>query len=345
MLLFSAILDINKTMTRESFVKLVIEWNKNSTYERNVIPGLKWTGTYSFRTGTEDLWLSVQEYKKQIIAVRYEKKEDDGSIWDTDYVMNFEDMKMSVRLDRSYTADALSFDPKFSTPHFITLLEQKGYLKADEDLPVTREPIFINEENVSLLCDVINGNNNYRLPVVFISRTFDNKEPVDVRRLAARLKGAAHVLVQEDTSVGYMIRDLCHSNNEYNGAIGIYFPNAAYGHKRYLSHSGTGYDAFLMEKVLRTVIQYCNGQMTEPLYTWQGVNNALLMERMTIQRKERLEAEAARKKAEEEMNQLLNSLEEEEDRIRKNAAEEARIEANKILDGFDNDLQYLQKQV
>ena len=192
---------------------------------------------------------------------------------------------------------------------------------------------------------MINGNTHYRLPVVFISRTFEGEEPVDVRRMAARLKGAAHVLVQENTDVGYTIRDLCNSNNEYNGAIGIYFPNAAYGHKRYLYHSGTGYDAFLMEKVLRTVIQYCNGQMTEPLYTWQGVNNALLMERMTVQRKERLAAEAARKKAEEEMNQLLNSLEEEEDRISKNAAEEARIEANKILDGFDNDLQYLQKQV
>ena len=345
MLLFSAILDINPTMTRESFVKLVIAWNQSSTYERNIIPDLKWNGTYSFRTGTDDLWLSVQEYRKQIIAVRYEKKEDDGSIWDTDYVMNFEDMKMSVRLDRSYTADALSFDPKFSTPHFITLLEQKGYLKADGELPVTREPVFINEENVSLLSDVINGNTHYRLPAVFISRTFEGEEPVDVRRLAARLKGAAHVLVQENTDVGYTIRDLCNSNNEYNGAIGIYFPNAAYGHKRYLYHSGTGFDAFLMEKVLRTVIQYCNGQMTEPLYTWQGVNNALLMERMTVQRKERLAAEAARKKAEEEMNQLLNSLEEEEDRIRKHAAEEARIEANKILDGFDNDLQYLQKQV
>ena len=77
MLLFSAILDINPIMTRESFVKLVIEWNQNSTYERNIIPDLKWTGTYSFRTGTDDLWLSVQEYKKQIIAARYEKKEDD----------------------------------------------------------------------------------------------------------------------------------------------------------------------------------------------------------------------------------------------------------------------------
>jgi len=280
MLLFSTILDINKTMTRESFVKLVIEWNQTSTYERNIIPNLKWDGNYNTRWGDAYTWLSVKEYQKRIIAVRYEKKGADGSIWDTDYVMNFEDMKMSVRLDRSYAADALSFNSRFSTPHFITLLERKGYLKSDGDLPVTREPVFINEENVSLLCDVINGTNNYRIPVVFISRTFDDEEPVDVRKLAARLKGVAHVLVQENTPVGYTIREQCNSNNEYNGAIGIYFPNMAYGHKRFLYHSGTGYDEFLMEKVLRTVIQYCSSQMTEPLYTWLGVNNALLLERI-----------------------------------------------------------------
>jgi len=54
-----------------------------------------------------------------------------------------------------------------------------------------------------------------------------------------------------------------------------------------------------------------------------------------------MEAEAARKKAEEQMNQLLDSLEEEEGRLKQSAADEA----NKILDGFDNDLQHLQKQV
>lgn len=43
--------------------------------------------------------------------------------------MNFEDRKMSIRLDRSFLEEALTIDPKFSTPHFITLLIERGYVK------------------------------------------------------------------------------------------------------------------------------------------------------------------------------------------------------------------------
>ena len=78
------------------------------------------------RYGNEKLWIDIEEYRnKNIIAVRFEKIEEDGAVWDTDYVMNFQDMKMSIRLDRSYLEEALTIDPKFSTPHFITLLIER----------------------------------------------------------------------------------------------------------------------------------------------------------------------------------------------------------------------------
>lgn len=75
------------------------------------------------RYGTENLWLAIEEYRnKNTVAIRYEKIESDGVVWDTDYVMNFDDMKMSIRLDRSFLEEALTMDAAFSTPHFITLL-------------------------------------------------------------------------------------------------------------------------------------------------------------------------------------------------------------------------------
>lgn len=157
MLLFSTILDINETMTQNDFIRLVIEWNQGSPHANNVIPGIHWNGERNIRYGEDGLWLDIEEYRNQnIIAVRYEKKEDDGAIWDTDYVMNFNLMKMSVRLDRSYTAEALDADPKFSTPHFITLLIERGYLQDDHQLSVQRSATVINAENVGLLVDVIN---------------------------------------------------------------------------------------------------------------------------------------------------------------------------------------------
>lgn len=77
--------------------------------------------------------------------------------------MNFNDMRMSIQLDRSYLEEALAVDPTFSTPHFITLLIEHGYLKDDGILPMLRKPIFIKADNVDLLTDVINGTSRYRL--------------------------------------------------------------------------------------------------------------------------------------------------------------------------------------
>ena len=48
MLLFSTILDIKDSLTKDEFIKLVIEWNQGSPHASNVIPGIVWNGHYSF---------------------------------------------------------------------------------------------------------------------------------------------------------------------------------------------------------------------------------------------------------------------------------------------------------
>ena len=37
MLLFSTLLEINDTMTKDSFIQLVLEWNQGSPHEENII--------------------------------------------------------------------------------------------------------------------------------------------------------------------------------------------------------------------------------------------------------------------------------------------------------------------
>ena len=41
MLLFSTLLEINKTMTKDSFIQLVLEWNQGSPHEENIIRKLQ----------------------------------------------------------------------------------------------------------------------------------------------------------------------------------------------------------------------------------------------------------------------------------------------------------------
>lgn len=330
MLLFSTLLEINNTMTKDAFIQLVLEWNQGSPHKENVIQGIEWHGERNIRYGTDTMWLAIEEYRNEnIIAVRYEKTEADGVVWDTDYVMNFNDMKMSIQLDRSYLEEALVIDPSFSTPHFITLLIEHDYLQDDGILPILRKPIFIKADNVGLLTDVINETSRYRLPVVYISKTYYDADPVDIWKLSGRLKGVAHVLVEEGTWLNGRIRKLCDDKNEFYGAIGVYFPNNAYGHKKYLYRAYDGIDAVLSEKVIRSVIQYCNAQMMDKLYTWQGVSNALLRDRLSSKGAELLAAESEKVRVVAEADELIESVDEDIQRLKKQVEE--LTHANEIL--------------
>ena len=79
MLLFSTILNIDKSLTKDGFLSLVIEWNQGSPHEDNVIRNLKWDGSYNQKFGDETISLEFKEYRnEEIVAVRYVKKLDDG---------------------------------------------------------------------------------------------------------------------------------------------------------------------------------------------------------------------------------------------------------------------------
>ena len=123
MLLFSTVLPISDTLTPDSFIRLVKEWNDSSEYAENIIPDIHWNGESDVRFGNEDVWMRILEYKKKgILAVRYEKNAKDGRIWDSDYIVDFQKRKICIRLDRSFDEEAIITSRTFSTPHILTLL-------------------------------------------------------------------------------------------------------------------------------------------------------------------------------------------------------------------------------
>ena len=241
MLLFSTMFHVNDTMTEDDFISLVIEWNQNSNYKENIIPGMKWNGERNITYATDSLKLSIIEYKKEeIIAARFEKRDKHGVIWDTSYVMNFRERRMSVQLERSYLEEALKMDGRFSTPYFIRLLCERGYLQDDEDLSVSHKPLYITDENLELLASLMEGKSKYRLPVIFVSRLEEKDfKEIDVRGgkklrteaiyadgLAYQLKGVAHVLVEGKDLSDASLRKLSEFDMELKGDVTIYFPNA-----------------------------------------------------------------------------------------------------------------------
>ena len=312
MLLFSTVLDIKDSITPDDFIRLVIEWNNTSKYPENIVTGIDWQGERTVRYGDDRLWLEFAEYpEKNILAARHVKITPDGVTWSSDFVVNFSEKQISVQLDRTYDEKALVMDAAFSTPHFITVLINHRFLKDDRDLPVLREPMYVTDNELEKCRRVFAESKQYKLPVIYVSKTADNKDPLSVSWLSSRLKGAAHVLVEESVEACKGIRKLFGRAEVPFGAVRVYYPSETVSRKKYYFRSATGNENDRLEKIIRNVIQYGISQRVERLLTWQGVSAELLNVQLEKQIAIRKNAESARQKAEDEVDKVYETFDDE----------------------------------
>lgn len=330
MILFLTTLDIGEFVTQEDFIKLVLEWNAGSRYEENIVKGIEWCGERTVRYGDSKLWLEFVEYaEREILAVRHEKITADGVVWDSDFVMNFGTHRLTIQLDRTYSEEALVMGAYFSTPHFITLLIEKGFLAKDRDLPVLRTPIAVTDADLDMCKRAFTEDNGYRLPVVFVSRTAEDKFPLSITWLASRLKGAAHVPVEESAESCAEIRKLFKMGNEPFGAVRIYYPLGTVRHKKFRFRSATGNEDVRLEKVIRHVIQYGIAQRVDRFCTWNGVNGAVLNNQLDHQIAVRKNAETEKLRAEAEKDEVYETFSEDLQALQERVAE--LMKANEAL--------------
>lgn len=311
MLLFSTKLEIKDSLTKEKFIDLIVQWNNSAKYLENHVPGVSWKGEKNIKFGTDKLSIEIIDYpEKDILAVRHEKITDDEVVWDTDFVVNFAERKISILLDRTFSEDALEMNAAFSTPHFISLMIEHGYLQDDQDLPVLREPIIFTDRNLETIQRIIKNKEYYALPVVYVAKDFADQNPLSISWLASRLKGAAHVLAEDSKEACKKCTEICAETSEEHGAVRIYYPSLGVNRKRFLFRSATGNMDVRLEKVVKHVIQYWNSQRMDILYTWHGVNSAVLADNLQNQIQRLAEAESAKQSVEEEIYQVYEEFDE-----------------------------------
>ena len=190
--------------------------------------------------------------------MRYESTADDGSLWDVDFVMSFSEMRLAVQVYRKNKDNSDPYVFEFFSPHFITLLIKNRYIKKDGELPVLYEPIYISENKLPLLAAIINGEKRFKLPVVYISKTLANRDPFSASWLSRRLKGVAHVLVEEDRELDYPLSALCGRKNEFNGNVGIYYFEPEAEHKRFKFHKRVCQSRPMLDRIIREVLRHIN---------------------------------------------------------------------------------------
>ncbi|MDO4647040.1 MAG: hypothetical protein Q4B26_00220 [Eubacteriales bacterium] len=312
---YTCVLPLNGRLDIEKFVRMVIEWNQTSPIKENRIDDLNWNGERYFHRGNSKLSFSI-EIVDHLAAIRFEKLESDGTVTDTDFVANFEEQKLTIILDRSIGSPLAENNISYQSPHLVQMLLSRKYVAKDGDLFFTSKPFSMTKKNVKWMADVIMGKIRYAVPVVYVSRSKNNTLLVDAANLARRLRGIAHVVVQEDLDSEEELRVLSEGNNDYLGAVGIYFPNGT--KRRYVFHKdeieAEERSIWVSRKVLRTVITYMNAQKIHPLSTWQGVVAYTLSKRLA---RSRMELEHAKDKAENELQNYLDEFDHDNERLRK----------------------------
>jgi hypothetical protein len=94
----------------------------------------------------------------------------------------------------------------------------------DGELWVLDLPRLLSSSDIGMASRLINGDSSNHLPIVYVSRDFNNDILIDVISLAAHLGGLAHVIVEPSREFSRQIKSLTNSNNAYGGAVGVYLP-------------------------------------------------------------------------------------------------------------------------
>lgn len=332
MLLYSTILKTKDTFTAETFIQLVLEWNRTHIHKENQLDNVIWNKERNIRFQDEKmedgqkiyLELNIQTYREdEIVAIRYMKKTDGGNtIWDTDYVANFAEHRIAIKLDRCFNWNAKLDNMEFSTPHFISMLIDGGYVEDDGILPVKRTPTLVEPETIGNFKEAIDTEDACRLPIVYVSKTREDQDPVDVNLLCSRLKGIAHVFLESTCSINQEVKDQCKKKIPYNGLIYVYCPHA----KPFvvLPSTSKNPNSRQFDAVKKHVLDYVNELETPASYSFDHVITSIMEEK---EEKERKDREAAVKDSQDyealvqsmDMdNQKFNDrIEELNDRIRK----------------------------
>lgn len=290
MLIYTAVLNIQKTITKGGFMNLITEWRRSAENDRK--------GETDRNEGDEKSPEIVDLPEKDILAFR--QKGDDA--WCTEVVLNLSERKVSIRV-KHYYGEETETNPALP---FVSLLIRNRYLLNDQDLPVTQSPIMITDDDLDTIKAVLINPAYYSLPLVYVSRDFRDQLPVNISSLAASLSGTAHVLVERSKKDCKKCREICRVSPEEFGAVRIYAPGRE--RKRFLFRSSTGDVEERTENVMRYVTGYWNLQKLDPLYTWQGVKDVIIAHRLDDQAQELKEANEARQIAEAEMNEVYETF-------------------------------------
>lgn len=158
-------------------------------------------------------------------AARYTKNEN-GLEWRTTIVFSQEQaagwIGIRISCESRHPSARLPIAKK---PVLVRTLLNRFAGAFDGPFAVQAKPIRLDNADIDVAARCIRGDAGCRLPMVYVSSRFQGGPIVDVDRLADRLAGMAHVVVEPNRAFSVRLRMDVEAQNVYGGTIGIYWPD------------------------------------------------------------------------------------------------------------------------
>jgi hypothetical protein len=208
-------------------------------------------------------------------AVRYVKNEQ-GLEWVSTIVFSRRQsvnswVSIAVSCESQRPATIIPIARKPVVVH--TLLRSLGGA-ADGDLDVGAAPVRLENVDIDIAARCISGEAGCRLPIVYVSASFQGDHIVDVDHLADKLAGMAHVVVEPNRPFSLRLRSDVNSRNVYGGTVGIYWPDGGGRRSYFLSPenpSASAIESAIFEEV-RTAL---TNRRPLARCTWAAVQEAV----------------------------------------------------------------------
>ncbi|MGY2224701.1 hypothetical protein ACW9IK_18595 [Pseudomonas gingeri] len=185
---------------------------------------------FEYRKGYEFLEFdSAQDEKYKVLSFRYSKS-DDKYLWATTVSFLLLNTTQEVWVGVKATCEskgAVAESPPVKKPVIVIRLIDRFGGGFDERLVINHSALILSddEDGRDLAVTLISGVCNYRLPIVYVSCGYNGRHQVIPNRLARKLSGIAHVVVEPSREFSAKIRARVSSRNVYGGVIGVYWPH------------------------------------------------------------------------------------------------------------------------
>src|SRR5690606_3001822 len=202
--------------------------------------GLEWVTTIAFAKGNPSGWVGIR--------------------------IGCESQHPSVRL------------PAARKPVFVKTLLHKLGGGSDGELKVGTTPRQLADSEVTVAAKCIAGNTGARVPIAYVSAMLRGGYAVDVKSLADRLSGMAHVVAEPNRPFSLRLMQEVESENIYGGAVGIYWPDGGGTRKFFIGRQFDSSDE-LEEIIFEEIRQALVNRRPYRSVTWAYVQELVSREK------------------------------------------------------------------